>query len=106
MSSATSKDTTDTTKRHLGVVSYKSSSTEEPQKGDIVSVVSTTSGKPVTKLRHNGTDWANAEEWIAKHFKNSGKSCSIRVIPLEQTHQTPNTPRPMYRSYSYKTGFK
>ena len=97
MSSGTS---TDTTKRPLGVVSYQASSTEEPQKGDIVSVVST-SGKPVTKLRHNGTDWANAEEWIAKHFKNSGKSCSIRVTP----QQTPSTPRPMYRSYSYKTGF-
>ncbi len=104
MSSATSTETTNTTKRPLGVVSYKSSSTEEPQKGDIVSVVST-SGKPVTKLRHNGTDWANAEEWIAKHFKNSGKSCSIRVTPLTLPQQTPSTPRPMYRSFSYKTGF-
>lgn len=98
MSSGTS---TDTTKRHLGVVSYKASSTEEPTKGDIVSVVSTTSGKPVTNLRHDGTDWANALVWIEKHFKNSGKLCSIRVTP----QQTPITPRPMYRSYSYKTGF-
>lgn len=105
MSSGTSTDTKDTTKRHLGVVSYKASSTEEPTKGDIVSVVSTTSGKPVTNLRHDGTDWANALVWIEKHFKNSGKLCSIRVTPLTLTQQTPSTPRPMYRSYSYKTGF-
>ncbi len=99
MSSATA---TDTTKRHLGVVSYKASLTEEPQKGDIVSVP-TTSGKKEIKLRHDGTDWVNALEWIQKHFKNSGKSCSIRVTPPPQ--QTPSTPRPVYRSYSYKTGF-
>ena len=101
MSSATS---TDTTKRHLGVVSYQASLTEEPHKGDIVSV-STTSGKPATNLRHNGTDWANALVWIEKHFQNSGKSCSIRVIPLELPQQTPSTPRPVFRSYSSKTGF-
>ena len=102
MSSATP---TDTTKRHLGVVSYQASPKEEPTKGDIVSVVSTTSGKPVTNLRHNGTDWANALVWIEKHFKNSVKSFSIRVTPLALPQQTPSTPRPMYRSYSYKTGF-
>ncbi len=101
MSSATSTDKTDTTKRHLGVVSYQASTTEEPHKGDIVSVVSTTTGKPATNLRHNGTDWPNALDWISKHFKNSGKLCSIRVTP----QQTPSTPRPAFRSYSYKTGF-
>jgi len=103
MSSTKTTDTIDTTTRHLGVVSYKASPTEEPQKGDIIS--STTAGKNYTKLRHNKQDWANAKEWIEKHFENSGKSCSIRVIPVEQTQQTPSTPRPMYRSYSKKYGF-
>lgn len=101
MSSATS---TDTTKRHLGVVSYQASLTEEPHKGNIVSG-STETGKKTTKLLHNGNEWANALVWIDKHFQNSGKSCSIRVTPLELPQQTPSTPRPMYRSYSYKTGF-
>jgi hypothetical protein len=102
MSSTKTTETTDTAKRHLGVVSYKASPTKEPEKGDIIS---STSGKNYTKLRHNGNEWANALVWIEKQFENSGKSCSIRVIPLEQAHQTPSTPRPMYRSYSYKTGF-
>ncbi len=101
MSSTTSTDTTNPTKRHLGVVSYQASMTEKPHKGDIVSVISTTTGKPATNLRHNGTNWANALVWIDKHFQNSGKSCSIRVTP----QQTPSTPRPVFRSYSYKTGF-
>ena len=57
MSSGTDTATA-TTKRHLGVVSYKASTTEEPHKGDIV--VSTTSGKNITKLRHEGNEWANA----------------------------------------------
>lgn len=105
MSSAISTDTKDTTKRHLGVVSYQASPTEEPHRGDIVSVVSTTSGKKETKLRHDQIDWANALVWIDKHFQNSGKSCSIRVTPLSLPQQPPSTPRPIFRSYSYKTGF-
>ena len=96
--------TTDTanTKRHLGVVSYQASLTEEPHKGDIV--VSTTScDKNTTRLRHNGTEWANALVWIQKHFESSGKACSIRFTPVPQ--QTSSTPRPIYRSYSKKYGF-
>ena len=90
-----------TDKRHLGIVSYKASPMEEPQKGDIV--VSTTSGKNITKLRHEGNEWANALVWIEKQFNSSGKSCSIRFTPVPQ--QTPSTPRPVYRSYSQKSGF-
>ena len=102
MSTTTPTNKTNTTKRHLGVVSYKASLTKEPEKGDIIS---SASGKNYTKLQHNGKEWANALVWIEKQFENSGKSCSIRVIPLEQTQQTPSTPRPMYRSYSKKYGF-
>ncbi len=102
MSTTTPTDTTTTTKRHLGVVSYKASPSKEPEKGDIIS---STSGKNYTKLRHNGNEWANALVWIEKHFENSGKLCSIRVTPLALTQQTPSTPRPMYRSYSKKYGF-
>lgn len=102
MSSGTDTATSNAnTKRHLGVVSYKASTAEEPHKGDIV--VSTTSGKNTTRLRHNGNEWANALVWIEKHFNSSGKACSIRVTPVPQ--QTPSTPRPVYRSYSHKNGF-
>ena len=90
-----------TGKRHLGVVSYKASLTEEPHKGDIV--VSTILGKNITRLRHAGNEWANALVWIEKQFNSSGKSCSIRVTP--QQTQTPSTPRPVYRSYNHKNGF-
>jgi hypothetical protein len=103
MSSGTSTASANTnTKRHLGVVSYKASPTEEPHKGDIV--VSTTAfGKNTTKLRHNGNEWANALVWIEKQFNYSGKACSIRFTTAPQ--QTPSTPRPIYRSYSHKDGF-
>jgi hypothetical protein len=97
---------TSTTTRSLGDVSYKASLTEEPHKGNIVVDSTTFPGKKTTTaLQHDGIKWANAQEWIVKHFKNSGKVCAIRVTPL-LPQQTPSTPRPVYRSYTTKDGFR
>ena len=74
----------------LGKAEYRSSVSEPIKSGDIM-VVAEDTGKSKTVVQFDGVEYANALEWLAKAFNNSGKSCSVKI---EQSHQVVNTPRP------------
>ena len=46
--------------------------------------------KSKTTLVFEGVEYANAQEWLAKAFKNSGKSCCVQF----EKSSVVQTPRP------------
>ena len=81
-----------TSKVCVGKAEYRSSASEPIKSGDIMAVVGDKANKKSkTTLLFDGVEYANAQEWLAKAFQNSGKSRSCSV-QFEQT--VVHTPRP------------
>ena len=75
----------------VGKAEYRSSASEPMKTGDIIAVVGETDKRKRTILLFEGVEYANAQEWLAKAFKNSGRSCAVKI---EQSQAVGNTPRP------------
>ena len=75
----------------VGKAEYRSSASEPMKMGDIMAVVGETDRKKMTILLFEGVEYANAQEWLAKAFKNSGRSCAVKI---EKSQTVGNTPRP------------
>ena len=81
-----------TSKVCVGKAEYRSSASEPIKSGDIMAVVGDKANKKSnTTLLFDGVEYANALQWLAKAFNNSGKSRSCSV-QFEQT--VVHTPRP------------
>jgi hypothetical protein len=78
----------------VGKAEYRSSASEPIKSGDIMAVVGDKANKKSkTTLQFDGVEYANAQEWLAKAFNNSGKSRSCSV-QFEQSQTVVHTPRP------------
>ena len=73
----------------VGKAEYRSSASEPMKTGDIMAVVGETDKRKMTILLFEGVEYANAQEWLTKAFKNSGRSC---VVKIEQSQNTPRPP--------------
>ena len=73
----------------LAIAHYWPSPTEPMRTADVVAVAGAGSTCR-TALQYEGVEYANALEWLAKAFNNSGKSC---YVPVERSHDV-GTPRP------------
>lgn len=62
----------------VGKAKYRSSASEPIKSGDIMTGVDDKTGKPTTKVLFNGVEYANALDWLAKAFNNSGRSCCVQ----------------------------
>jgi hypothetical protein len=83
------------TKSHdvcVGKAKYRSSASEPIKTGDIMNGVNNITGKPYTKVLFNGVEYANAQDWLAKAFKNSGRSCCVQFERSQAG--VVDTPRP------------
>ena len=74
----------------VGKVHYKPSPSQPLKSGDIMAVTGDVVGKSSTTLMFEGVEYANAQEWLAKVFNNSGKSCAVQFERSQAVH----TPRP------------
>jgi hypothetical protein len=74
----------------VGKATYRASASEPIKSGDIMAVVGGDK-KSKTTLLFEGVEYANAQEWLAKAFKNSGRSCCVQ---FEKSQAVGNTPRP------------
>ncbi len=75
----------------VGKATYRSSESEPIKSGDIMAVLEDTGiKKSKTTLLFEGVEYADAKEWIAKAFNNSGKSCTVKIEQSQVVH----TPRP------------
>jgi len=72
----------------VGKATYRASASEPIKSGDIMAVVGDKKSK--TTLVFEGVEYANAQEWLAKAFKNSGKSCCVQF----EKSSVVQTPRP------------
>ena len=78
----------------VGKAEYRSSASEPIKSGDIMAVVvDKANKKSKTTLQFDCVEYANAQEWLAKAFNNSGKSRSCSV-QFEQSQTVVHTPRP------------
>lgn len=75
----------------VGKAEYRSSAFEPMKMGDIMAVMGETDRKKMTILLFEGVEYANAQEWLTKAFKNSGRSCAVKI---EKSQTVGNTPRP------------
>jgi hypothetical protein len=76
----------------VGKAEYRSSASEPMKMGDIMAVVGDkTNKKGNTTLMFEGVEYANAQEWLTKAFKNSGRSCAVKI---EKPAEVVSTPRP------------
>ena len=79
----------------VGKAEYRASASEPIKTGDIMAVtgenIDGKKGKSKTTLLFEGVEYANAQEWLTKAFKNSGKSCCVQ---FEKSQAVGNTPRP------------
>ena len=83
------------TKSHdvcVGKAKYRSSASEPIKTGDIMNGVNNITGKPYTKVLFNGVEYANAQDWLTKAFKNSGRSCCVQFERSQAG--VVDTPRP------------
>ncbi len=76
----------------VGKAKYRSSASEPIKTGDIMNGVNDATGKPYTKVLFDGVEYANAQEWLAKAFNNSGKSCCVQFERSQA--DVVDTPRP------------
>lgn len=76
----------------LATAHYTSSSTEPQKVGQIMSKTNP-DGSKTTIVCYEGTEYPNAQEWMAGAFKNSGKSIST-VQFSRQPSSVGSTPRP------------
>ena len=74
----------------VGKANYRSSASEPIKSGDIMAVTGGSVGKSKTTLMFEGVEYANAQDWLAKAFNNSGKSCFVQF----EKSQAFDTPRP------------
>lgn len=73
----------------VGKAEYRASASEPIKSGDIMAVMGDEANKKSkTTVLYEGVEYANAQEWLAKAFKNSGRSCCV------QFEKSDNTPRP------------
>lgn len=83
---------TTTRKVCVGKAEYRASASEPIKSGDIMAVMGVMGDKAIKKskttLLFEGVEYANAQDWLAKAFKNSGRSCCV------QFEKSQNTPRP------------
>ena len=75
----------------VGKAEYRASASGPMKTGDIMAVVGETDRGKMTILLFEGVEYANAQEWLTKAFKNSGRSCAVKI------EQSQNTPRPPTR---------
>ena len=76
----------------VGKATYRASASEPIKSGDIMAVMGDKADKKSkTTLLFEGVEYANAQEWLAKAFKNSGRSCCVQ---FEKSQAVGNTPRP------------
>jgi hypothetical protein len=76
----------------VGKAEYRASASEPIKSGDIMAVMGDKADKKSkTTLLFEGVEYANAQEWLAKAFKNSGRSCCVQ---FEKSQAVGNTPRP------------
>ena len=76
----------------VGRAEYRASASEPIKSGDIMAVMGDKADKKSkTTLLFEGVEYANAQEWLAKAFKNSGRSCCVQ---FEKSQAVGNTPRP------------
>lgn len=78
----------------VGKAEYRASASEPIKSGNIMAVMGggdIDAKKSKTTLLFEGVVYANAQEWLAKAFKNSGKSCCVQ---FEKSQAVGNTPRP------------
>ena len=78
----------------VGKAEYRASASEPIKSGNIMAVMGggdIDAKKSKTTLLFEGVEYANAQEWLAKAFKNSGKSCCVQ---FEKSQAVGNTPRP------------
>lgn len=73
----------------VGKAHYRASPSQPLKSGDIMAVVGS-DGKSTTTLLYDGVEYSNAQEWVAKVFNNSGRSCAIQF----ERSQAAATPRP------------
>jgi hypothetical protein len=73
----------------VGKAEYRASASEPIKSGDIMAVVGGDK-KSKTTLLFEGVEYANAQEWLAKAFKNSGRSCCVQFEKSSDVQ----TPRP------------
>jgi hypothetical protein len=76
----------------VGKAKYRPSPSEPIETGDIMNGVNNATGKPYTKVLFNGVEYANAQDWLAKAFNNSGRSCSVKIERSQAG--VVDTPRP------------
>jgi len=76
----------------VGKAKYRPSPSEPIKTGDIMNGVNNATGKPYTKVLFNGVEYANAQDWLAKAFNNSGRSCSVKIERSQAG--VVDTPRP------------
>jgi hypothetical protein len=75
----------------VGKAEYRASASEL-KTGNIMAVMGDKANKKSkTTLLFEGVEYANAQEWLAKAFKNSGKSCCVQ---FEKSQAGVDTPRP------------
>lgn len=73
----------------VGKAEYRASASEPIKSGDIMAVMGDEANKKSkTTVLYEGVEYANAQEWLAKAFKNSGRSCCV------QCEKSQATPRP------------
>lgn len=68
---------------------YRPSPSQPVKSGDIIATIGS-DGRSNTTLLYDGVEYSNAQEWLAKAFNNSGKSCAIQF----ERSQAVDTPRP------------
>ena len=73
----------------VGKAHYRASPSQPLKSGDIMAAVGS-DGKSTTTLLYDGVEYSNAQEWVAKVFNNSGRSCAIQL----ERSQAASTPRP------------
>ena len=57
--------------------------------GEIIAMTGSCSTSSTTLL-YEGVEYANAQEWVAKVFNNSGRSCALQFERAQEV----GTPRP------------
>ena len=79
----------------VGKATYRSSASEPIKSGDIMAVTEETGGikKSKTTLLFEGVEYTNAQDWLSRAFKNSGKSSEC-MVQIERPQTVVSTPRP------------
>ena len=73
----------------VGRVHYRPSPSQPLKSGEIIAATGSCS-RSSTTLLYEGVEYANAQEWVAKVFNNSGRSCALQFERAQEV----STPRP------------